>query len=182
MATIHFPSPMPVLAREEIRRLLAHAPPIVEELGDVERQLQPNGVDLRIDRVFKLTSPSLLGETDALREPSAREEIVPDRDGWWDLHQGSYVMTVRERVNLPADVMALGRPRSTLLRSGVAIHTAVWDAGYVGRSEALLSVLNGRGFRVQRGARVMQLVFMRLEQPTREGYRGKYQYEGVGKE
>lgn len=170
---------MSALSREELRRLVAGTPPLVEDLGDVERQLQPNGVDVRLDRVFKITSPELLGESDSLREPAAREEMAPDADGWWDLHQGSYVITVRERVNLPADVMALARPRSTLLRSGVAIHTAVWDAGYTGRSEALLSVLNGRGFRVQRGARVMQLVFLRLEHPTHEGYRGKYQGEGT---
>ena len=157
---------------------MSATPSLVEDVGELERQLQPNGIDVRIDRVFKLTSPALLGATDALREPAAREEIQPDRDGWWDLHQGSYVMVVKERVNLPVDVMALGRPRSTLLRSGVTIHTAVWDAGYNGRSEALLSVLNGRGFRVQRGARVLQLVFMRMEQAPKLGYGGKYQGEG----
>ncbi len=159
--------------------MLAATPPLVEDVSEPDRQLQPNGVDLRIDRVFKLTSPALLGASDPLREPAAREEIPPDGDGWWDLHQGSYVIVVKEKVNLPPDLMALARPRSTLLRSGVAIHSAVWDAGYTGRSEALLSVLNGRGFRVQRGARVLQLVFMRLEQPTRDGYRGKYQGEGA---
>lgn len=159
--------------------MLAASPPLVEDVSEIDRQLQPNGVDVRIDRVFKLTSPALLGASDALREPAAREEITPDRDGWWELHQGSYVMVVKEKVNLPSDLMALARPRSTLLRSGVAIHTAVWDAGYTGRSEALLTVLNGRGFRVQRGARVMQLVFMRLEQPARQGYAGKYQGEGA---
>lgn len=159
--------------------MLAASPPLVEDVSEIDRQLQPNGVDVRIDRVFKLTSPALLGASDALREPAAREEIIPDRDGWWELHQGSYVMVVKEKVNLPSDLMALARPRSTLLRSGVAIHTAVWDAGYTGRSEALLTVLNGRGFRVQRGARVMQLVFMRLEQPARQGYAGKYQGEGA---
>ena len=170
---------MSTLAREDLRRLLAATPPLLEDLTDVEHQLQPNGVDLRIDRVFKLTSPALLGATDALREPAAREEIPADADGWWDLHQGSYVVMLKERLNLPADLMALGRPRSTLLRSGVSIHTAVWDAGYSGRSEALLTVFNGRGFRVQRGARVLQLVFMRLEQATRDGYRGKYQGENT---
>lgn len=159
--------------------MLATSPPLVEDVSEIDRQLQPNGVDVRIDRVFKLTSPALLGASDTLREPAAREEIIPDRDGWWELHQGSYVIVVKERVNLPSDLMALARPRSTLLRSGVAIHTAVWDAGYTGRSEALLTVLNGRGFRVQRGARVMQLVFMRLEQPARQGYAGKYQGEGA---
>ncbi len=169
---------MSALSREEITRLIAATPPLVEDVTDVERQVQPNGVDIRIDRVFKLTSPALLGESDALREPAAREEIKPDADGWWDLHQGAYVIAARERVNLPKDLLALARPRSTLLRSGVAIHTAVWDAGYSGRGEALLSVLNGRGFRVQRGARVIQLVFLRLEHPAAEGYRGKYQGEG----
>jgi len=170
---------MSTLSREELRRLIAATPALVEDVAEPDRQIQPNGIDVRIDRVFKLTSPALLGATDALREPAAREEVQPDRDGWWDLHQGSYVIVVKEKVNLPIDVMALGRPRSTLLRSGVAIHTAVWDAGYNGRSEALLVVLNGRGFRVQRGARVLQLVFIRLEQPAREGYRGKYQGEGA---
>ncbi len=170
---------MSVVAREELRRLIAGSPSLLEDVSDLAVQLQPNGVDVRIDRVFKLTSPALLGSADALREPAAREEIAADVDGWWDLHQGSYVITIRERVNLPNDLTALARPRSTLLRSGVAIHTAVWDAGYSGRSEALLTVFNGRGFRVQRGARVMQLVFMRLEQAAREGYRGKYQGEGA---
>jgi dUTP pyrophosphatase len=165
------------LSREELRRLLGASPALVEDVTELDRQLQPNGIDVRVDRVFKLTSPALLGATDALREPAAREELQPDRDGWWDLHQGSYVIVLKEKVNLPVDIMALARPRSTLLRSGVTIHTAVWDAGYIGRSEALLSVLNGRGFRMQRGARVLQLVFMRLEAPTQRGYAGKYQGE-----
>jgi dUTP pyrophosphatase len=167
------------LAREELHRLISQDPPLVEDLADAERQVQPNGVDVRIDRLFRLTSPALLGESDSVREPAAREEVLPDRDGWWSLQPGSYVIALRERVNLPPDLMALARPRSSLLRSGVAIHTAVWDAGYTGRSETLLSVLNPRGFRLQRGARVLQLVFLRLEQATRRGYRGAYQGEGA---
>jgi dUTP pyrophosphatase len=75
--------------------------------------------------------------------------------------------------------MALGRPRSSLLRSGGAIHTAVWDAGYHGRSQALLVVYNPQGFRVQRDARLLQLVFFRLEQPVRAGYQGRYLGEGL---
>src|SRR5438034_975829 len=120
------------------------------------------------------SSPGLLGATDAVREPAAREDMLADKDGWWDLHRGAYVITYREKVNLPHDLMALARPRSTLLRSGVAIHAAVWDAGYSGRGEGLLSVLNARGWRIQRGARVLQLVFFRLSRPTLEGYKGRY--------
>jgi dUTP pyrophosphatase len=58
------------------------------------------------------------------------------------------------------------------------LQSAVWDAGYSGRGEGLLSVLNPRGYRLQRGAAVLQLVFLRLSTATAEGYTGKYQGEG----
>jgi dUTP pyrophosphatase len=75
--------------------------------------------------------------------------------------------------------MALARPRSSLNRSGVTIHGAVWDAGYHGRSTSLLSVLNPAGFRVQRGARVLQMVFFKLSASTEQLYRGRYQGENL---
>ena len=168
---------MSVLSREDLRSALAAQPPLVEGI-DQATHLQPNGIDLRVERIQRLTSPGLLGAAPNLREPAAREDVQPDADGWWDLHQGSYVIGYAEKVNLPADLMALARPRSTLLRSGVAIHTAVWDAGYSGRGEGLLSVINPKGYRLQRGAAVVQLVFLRLGTATAEGYKGKYQGEG----
>ena len=74
--------------------------------------------------------------------------------------------------------MALGRPRSSLLRCGVTVNTAVWDAGYSGRSQSLLVVYNPLGFRLQKDARVVQLVFFRLTGETK-GYQGKYQGENL---
>ncbi len=77
---------------------------------------------------------------------------------------------------LPA---ALGRTRSSLLRSGVALHTAVWDAGYSGRSQSLLVVYNPHGFTLTRDARIMQVVFLPLEQAARQGYSGRFLGENV---
>ena len=94
------------------------------------------------------------------------------------LAAGAYQVVFNEIVDLPTDLMALGRPRSSLCRCGVQLHTAVWDAGYSGRSEALLVVYNPAGFRVRRGARVLQLVFVGLDQPTRP-YDGRYQGENA---
>ena len=169
---------MTVLSREELRAALAGSPPLVEDL-DPHVQLQPSGVDLRVERVQLLSSPGLLGAADTVREPAAREDVQVDKDGWWDLHRGGYVITYRERVNLPNDLIALVHPRSSLLRSGVTIHGAVWDPGYSGRGEGLLSVHNSRGYRLQRGARVAQLVFFRLSSPTDEPYRGRYHGENA---
>ena len=75
--------------------------------------------------------------------------------------------------------MALARPRSSLLRSGVAIHTAVWDAGYNGRSQALINIYHPDGYDIQKNARVMQLVFMVLDAPTQQKYDGAYQNENI---
>lgn len=169
---------MSVLSREDLRAALAAQPPLVEEV-DQATQLQPNGIDLRVDRVQRLTSAARFGIADAAREPAAREDVPADGDGWWTLDPGAYVITYHERVNLPAGLTALLRPRSSLLRSGVTIHGAVWDAGYSGRGEGLLSVLNRAGYRLQRGARVAQLVFFRLSSETLEGYAGKYQGENA---
>lgn len=167
---------MSVLSREELRAALAADRPLVEGI-DQALQLQPNGIDIRLARVERLTSRAVLGVQ--LRIPAERSEVAPDAEGWWDLDPGAYVIRYLERVNLPNDVMAFARPRSSLLRSGVAIHTAVWDAGYSGQGEGLLSVLAPQGYRLQRGARVVQLVFVRLGSPAAEGYAGAYQGEGV---
>ena len=95
-----------------------------------------------------------------------------------DLMPGAYVITFNEIVNLPKNVMALGAPRSSLLRCGVTVHTAVWDAGYSGRSQSLMVVYNPFHFRVQRNARIAQLVFFELTEET-EGYSGAYQGENI---
>ncbi|MCH7714129.1 MAG: deoxyuridine 5'-triphosphate nucleotidohydrolase, partial [Chloroflexi bacterium] len=100
-------------------------------------------------------------------------------DGWLELAPGPYLIDFNETVNLPLDVMALGRTRSSLLRSGVAIHTAVWDAGYRGRSQALIVVYQPDGYRLQKDARLLQLVFYRLAQPVSEGYQGRFQGENI---
>jgi dUTP pyrophosphatase len=169
---------MSVLSREELRAALAADPPLVEGVDPVH-QLQPSGIDLRVERVQRLTSPAVLGAVDSVREPAGREDVPADADGWWSLAPGPYVITYREKVNIPLDLVGLSWPRSSLPRSGVAVHGAVWDPGYTGRGESMLSVQNPRGYRLQRGARVVQLVFFRLSSPTGEGYRGRYHGENA---
>jgi dUTP pyrophosphatase len=167
-----------VLSRQEIKRLLKEKPPLVEGYVDLEEQVQPNGVDLTLRDIALIQSSGQIAASNAQRQLSDLSPLVFDGLGYIDLVPGCYIITYNEVVHLPQDIMALGRPRSSLLRCGVTVGTAVWDAGYEGRSQSLLVVYNPRGFRLQKNARVMQLIFMRLSGKTK-GYQGAYQGENI---
>src|SRR5918992_3417302 len=163
-----------VLDRDSIAALVFGSPPLVEAYVSLKEQLQPNGFDLTLRDVSKLVLAGSMGRDPEQRELSEAKGLDFDQEGWLQLSPGSYLITFNEIVTLPLDLMALGRPRSSLLRSGVSVHTAVWDAGYRGRSQALLVAHHPLGYRVQQGARLVQLVFFRLARPAGQGYQGRF--------
>ncbi len=167
-----------VLSNRDIHRLLRQEPPLIEGWVDLKQQVQPNGVDLTLREVALLQSPGRIAVADSQRLVSDLAPLVFDGMGFIDLMPGAYSITYNEIVHLPKNIMALATPRSSLLRCGVMVNTAIWDAGYSGRSQSLMVVYNPHGFRLQRNARIVQLVFLRLTQKT-EGYRGAYQKENI---
>ena len=167
-----------ILSRADIQKLLNKEPPLIEGLVDPEEQIQPNGVDLTLREVAMLQSPGKIAVANSQRLVSDLSPLVFDGLGFIDLMPGVYSITYNEIVHMPNDVMALATPRSSLLRCGVTVNTAVWDAGYSGRSQSLMVVYNPQGFRVQRNARTIQLVFLHLTRET-EGYQGTYQGENI---
>lgn len=168
---------MGALAGSTIRRLIAGQPSLVADYVDLEQQIQPNGIDLTLESVWVSAGRGTIGRSNAERALPARWQVEPV-GGWYSLAAGLYIVRLNEMLRLPDDLLALGQPRSSLLRCGVTVYNAVWDAGYAGRSEVLLNVLNPGGFRVAEDARVLQLVFLRLDRPT-VGYAGAYQGENL---
>ena len=167
------------LDRNSIAELILGSSRLIESYLCLDEQLQPNGFDLTLNEVSRLTSGGSMGAGPDQRELSDTEILDFDKDGWLRLPPGPYLISFNEVVHLPLDLMALGRPRSSLLRSGVSIHTAVWDAGYRGRSQALLVVHNDIGYALQRDARLLQLVFFHLTQPVSQGYQGRFHGENL---
>jgi dUTP pyrophosphatase len=139
--------------------------------------VQPNGVDLSLDAVWRFVDAGVVGRSNNDRRLSTRDEVAFDADDWLNLDFGAYGVRYAEWVTLPADCSALVFPRSSLLRMGLHVPTAVWDAGYAGRGEGLLIVTNPHGVRLQRGARIVQLVVFGLREPAETGYAGTYQHE-----
>ena len=170
---------MSLLDRDSISKLILSDSPLITSFLDLEEQLQPNGIDLTLMEVRKLTSSGYIGKDSQQRLLSDNKIIAFDEHGWVRLYQGSYLITFNEICNLPLDLMALGKPRSSLLRSGVTINTAVWDAGYKGRSQSLLTIFNPNGFEIQQNARLIQLIFVRLENLASIGYQGRFLNENI---
>ncbi len=158
-----------ILSKQDIHRLLQQEPPLIEAYIDLEEQVQPNGLDLTLREVAMLQSSGRIALANNQRSVSDLAPLVFDGLGFIELPPGAYIITYNEIVHLPNNVMALARPRSSLLRCGVTVHNAVWDAGYSGRSRSLLVVYNPQGFCLQRNARIVQLIFLQLTQET-EGY------------
>jgi dUTP pyrophosphatase len=169
---------MPVLSGKDIRRLIKQKPTLLEGWLNLDEQVQTNGFDLTLREVAVIKSAGQIAAANSQRIVPGLSPLAFDGEGYLSLDPGTYIITYNEIVHLPKNIIALGRPRSSLLRCGVNVGTAVWDAGYEGRSQSLLVVYNPQGFRVQRNARLTQLVFMELTGES-EGYKGVYQGENI---
>lgn len=163
-----------MLTGEEIRQLGIVAP----GGGLLDQQVQPNGVDLSLAAAWTFGGIGGLGISAESRVLPPRDMLQPDPGGWLWLAPGAYGIRFAEAVRIPDDCGGLAFPRSSLLRMGATIPTAVWDAGYAGRAESVLQVHNSAGIRVQLGARIAQVVFFRLTARAR-GYSGAYQGENL---
>ena len=148
-------------------------------MPDRDNQVQPNGVDLTIKDVAMFSSAGTIPVDNKDRVLSSVSPLVFDGLDRLDLLPGCYLVTCNEIVNLPRNIMALAYPRSSLLRCGVSVHTAIWDAGYSGRSQSLMVVYNPQGIRIYRDTRFIQLVFFYLSKEVEEGYKGVFQNENT---
>ena len=152
---------------------------LVESMIDPETQTQMCGVELTLQKIERFITGGAVAFENKERKLPETEPLNFDEMGWIELTAGSYLVTFNEIVNIPKDVAAMARARSTLLRCGATLETALWDPGYRGRSQSLLVVYNPQGLKLKKNARLMQLVFMRLENEAEKLYSGKYQGENM---
>ena len=169
---------MKLITGRNLSERLQVSPPLIEEMVDPGVQIQMNGVDFTLKEVARFRDEAGAIDFDnSQRRTPGTDPITPDADGWWRLEPGSYWVVYNEIVNIPADAFAIGRTRSSLLRSGASVKTALWDSGYSGRSGSLMVVNNRAGIHLQKNARIMQLVFFGLDEPAEKTYSGLYQDE-----
>ncbi len=164
------------MLNDKILRKLIEEDGLVTEYLDLDKQLQPSGFDLSMESIEEFLGGGAVDFSNKERVIAETRTVEPDQDGWIHLEKGVYKVIYNEVVKMPLNVAAIARTRSTLLRNGAEVGTAVWDPGYEGRSSSMLTVHNTHGLRLKKDARVAQLIFFETGD-VEKGYSGVYQKE-----
>ena len=140
-----------------------------------ENDIQPNGVDCKVDRVLKIRNHLfVLSEEEKIHRGTI--EIFPDSEGYFNLDIGSYEIVLENIINVGENEAGWFIVRSTLNRNGIYITSGLFDSGYHG--VAALALHNNIGpARIKRGTRIAQ--YINFDAEALHKYNGSY---GIGKE
>jgi dCTP deaminase len=165
-----------ILSDGDILRRLEAGDLVVEPLDDIDLQVQPASVDLRLGEEFlefqrtniPCIHPRSEGEVDEYVD-----ETVVEEGGEFILHPGDFVLgTTRERVEVPDDLIAHVQGRSSMGRLAVVIHATagIIDPGYRGQITLELSNLGTAPVALTPGMRISQVLFTQLSSPAERPY------------
>lgn len=139
-----------------------------------EKDIQPNAVDLKLDKIFTLSDETFVIDEEQKIHRSKRE-VLHNTLGYWNLRPGFYEIVFENKVTVGHDEAGLVITRSTLNRNGVFITTGVFDSKYSGNMSAGLHITSGNMV-IKKGTRVAQYVSFKSE--SLKEYDGDY---GLGK-
>jgi len=132
--------------------------------------LEGAGYDLRVWNAYRIRGHAFIGVKE--RKNPHVEKIEYDI---YTLKPGEYILVeTLERVNMPKNLLARILPRSSIFRYGCSLFTAIVDPGYEGSLTIGMKNLSESEFRFERGSRIAQIVFERVDGMTSK-YRGRYQ-------
>lgn len=155
---------------------------MVEECVDFNIQKQQAGIDLTLKSVNQS-----IGNIRARIDFSNEKRVIPEVAGLplsydeddiecWFLRPGFYIINYNEKINVPQDCVGQVFPRSSLMRTGGMLFSALWDPGYNGKGVGMLLISQDTLF--YKNARIAQIIFHKVEGETRK-YNGVYQGEGT---
>lgn len=136
-----------------------------------EMDVQPNAVDLRLGKVYKLGREAFTISNDK-KEHRELTEVKPNANGWFMLEPGYYNIEYENTINVSERESGFVITRSTLVRNGVYLTTGLYDSGYKGKMVSGMHVTTGNMF-VEKGTRLGQ--YLCFEAEAVHLYDGDYQ-------
>lgn len=171
---------MVILSDRDVRKQLKSGKIKIEPL-DLEKQIMPVGIDLRLGnefRIFKMNHQSHINPSTDNFE-NITELVKVEDDKHFMLHPGEFVLGVtKEFIELPDDIAARIDGRSSLGRMGIIVHSTAGrvDPGFTGKLTLELSNIGKLPVRLFPGMKFCSLVFEETSSPVERSYRkvGKY--------
>jgi dCTP deaminase len=145
--------------------------------------IQPSSVDLHVDQYFRLFRNHTSRVIDVRENQEDLTELVDTGDDPLILHPGEFVLgSTKEKVGLPADLVARLEGKSSLGRLGLLIHSTAGfvDAGWDGHLTLELSNVANLPITVYPGMKIGQISFLEMttaaDKPYgSDGLKSKYQ-------
>lgn len=135
-----------------------------------EGDVQPNAVDLRLGKVFKLSQSTFkIDEREKVHRGSY--EIKPDPMGYFNLPEGHYEVVMQNMIVVGEDEAGWVITRSTLNRNGVFLTSGLYDTGYDGVMAGVMHITCGP-MRIQVGTRIGQ--YLSFDAESLHKYEGSY--------
>lgn len=138
-------------------------------------QIQPASVDVTLGSSF-VEIAEHTGGVNTMNSKILYNEIYPV-EGRVTIQPCSFLLaTTQEYLSIPDDVTCFVEGRSSIGRMGLFVQNAGWvDPGF--RGEITLELFNASKVPIQLevGRRIAQLVFVKMSDPCRAPYQGKYQ-------
>lgn len=162
-----------ILTGQEIRELIKNSK-LIADFIDLDKQVQVHGFDLTVNEISEFLDEGVVDFSNAERKIPETKKLELDKNDFWALKPGVYKIKTNETITMPLDLAGIAQTRSTLLRMGALVSTGFWDAGFSGKSEFLLNVINPKGIKVKKNAKIVQISFFKLSGNVKTGYDGAY--------
>ena len=142
-----------------------------------EGDSQPNAVDLRLGKVFKIND-SLFEVSNEHKKHRGSMELKVDPEGYYNLPVGHYEVVMENIIHFGECEAGWVISRSNLNRNGCFITSGLYDSMYHGVMAGVLHVTVGPA-RIKQGTRIGQ--YLSFDAEMLRGYDGSYGFDSTGK-
>lgn len=167
-----------ILGDSDLRDVINEGKLIVTPLTD--KSIRENGIDLTIDNEIGIEK-NLWGNIDSHNEDDVRERFkiikaTKDLTGEYFVikPQSFTLLTTKEHVEFPDNLMGFCALRSSVARSGFICPMTIVDAGFKGNLTIEVIYSGIRPFKLYVGDRFLHLIIAKTLSPVKNPYKGVY--------
>jgi len=168
-----------ILSDKDVKQHLKEGKLKVEPL-DIEKQIMPVGIDLRLGNEFKMFKKDIehIDPSKDDLEDTMEAVIVEDGKSLM-LHPGEFVLGVtKEFVQLPDNIAGRIDGRSSLGRMGIIVHSTAGhvDPKFEGKLTLEITNIGKLPVMIFPGMKFCSIIFEKISSPVEKDYRkvGKY--------